>query len=283
MKRTILILCTVLTAFAVQAQTVDEVLSKFEEANGGKAKLKAIKTLYIESVLKMGVMGQTFDVDVTTVKERNKLHRKEVGGIMGMGKSWTLVTDTAGYLYFPGMPSFGGGRGPGGGGPGGPGGGPSQGPTLTKMSEEERVKQKYEMDCAGLFASLVDYAAKGYKAELTGKGKVNKEECYKVKLTVGDGLSAVYYISTISHLVQQVEAQGEMAAALSGFSSLMRMMGGDRRNYKVTIRYTDYKEFVGIMFPQKEVISIGPVESTIDHMDIRLNEAIDEVWYKTKS
>ncbi len=278
MKKMVLALCTLLCTLATQAQTVEEVLAKFEEANGGKAKLKAIKTLQIESVVKMGMMGQTFDIDVTTIKERNKLHRKEVGGIMGMGKSWSMVTDTAGYVYFPGMPSF-GGRGPGGGGDG-PGG--QSGPTITKMKEDELKRQKFEMDCAGLFAVLVDCAAKGYKAELTGTTKVNKEECNKVKLTIADGLSATYFINTKTGLVQQVEAQGEMAAVLSGFGSMMRMMGGERRNYKVTIKYSDYKEIAGIQFPTKEMVSIGPVETQIEHMDIRLNEPVDEIWYRVK-
>lgn len=286
MKKQMLTSLLLLLVFFAGAQTVEEVMTKFEEANGGKNKLKAIKTLQMESVMKMNMMGQSFDINLNSIRERGKLYRRQMGGIMGMGNSWTMVTDTAGYIYIPAMPNFGGGGGFGGGGQrGGGGNGPGvqgNGPTITKMSEEDLRKQQFETDCAGVFPMLIDYTKKGYTAELQGVTKVNKEECYKIKLTMKDGLSGVFYINKNNFLVQQVDAADEMAAAMTGFGSIMRMMGGGRRNLKVSIQYSDYKEIAGIKFPMKQLISLGSVETIIEHLDIKLNEPVDEVWYKVK-
>lgn len=271
--------------FFASAQTVEEVMTKFEEANGGKNKLKAIKTLQMESVMKMNMMGQSFDINLNSIRERGKLYRRQMGGIMGMGNSWTMVTDTAGYIFIPAMPNFGGGGGGFGGGQRGGGnnhGSPGNGSTITKMSNDDLRKQQHELDCAGVFSMLVDYAKKGYTAELLGTSKVNKEECFKVKLTMKDGLAGTFYINKNNFLVQQVDATDEMAAAMTGFGSIMRMMGGGRRSLKVSIQYTDYKEIAGIKFPMKQLISLGSVETLIEHLDIKLNEPVDEIWYKVK-
>lgn len=276
MKKLGLLLVLLAGIISSYAQTVDEVMAKFEEANGGKNKLKAIKTLQLESVMKMNIMNQSFDISLSTIRERNKLYRRQMGSIMGMGNSWTMVTDTAGYVLIPAMPNFGGQRGGGGEGPA------SNGPSITKMTTDDLTKQQHELDCAGAFPMLIDYVKKGYSAELQGTSKVNKEDCYKVKLTMKDGLNAVFYINTHTYLVQQVDATDEMAAALTGFGSMMRMMGGGRRSLKASIQYNSYKDIGGIQFPMKQIISVGPVETVIEHLDVRFNEPVDEVWYKVK-
>jgi hypothetical protein len=276
MKKVFLSLLFVAATMFTYSQTVEEVMAKYEEANGGKNRLKAIKTLQMESVMKMNMMNQSFDISLNSIRERGKLYRRQMGGIMGMGNSWTMVTDTAGYILIPAMPNFGGPRG-GGDGPTNP-----SGPSISKMTGADLKKQQHELDCAGPFPMLIDYAKKGYTAELQGTGKVNKEDCYKVKLNMKDGLSAVFYINTKNYLVQQVDATDEMAAALTGFGSLMRMMGGGRRSLKASILYNSYKDIGGIQFPMKQIINIGPVETVIEHLDIKMNEPVDEVWYRVK-
>ena len=275
MKKVFLSLLFAAATIFTYSQTVEEVMAKFEEANGGKNRLKAIKTLQMESVMKMNMMNQSFDISLNSIRERGKLYRRQMGGIMGMGNSWTMVTDTAGYVLVPAMPNFGGPRG-GGDGPA------SSGPTISKMTDDDLKKQQHELDCACPFPMLIDYAKKGYTAELQGTGKVSKEECYKVKLNMKDGLSAVFYINTKNYLVQQVDATDEMAAALTGFGSLMRMMGGGRRSLKASILYNSYKDIGGIQFPMKQIINIGPVETVIEHLDIKMNEPVDEVWSRVK-
>lgn len=276
MKKAFLSLLFVAATIFTYSQTVEEVMVKYEEANGGKNRLKAIKTLQMESVMKMNMMNQSFDISLNSIRERGKLYRRQMGGIMGMGNSWTMVTDTAGYVLIPAMPNFGGARG-GGDGPANP-----SSLTISKMTGDDLKNQQHELDCAGPFPMLIDYAKKGYTAELQGTSKVNKEDCYKVKLNMKDGLSAVFYINTKNYLVQQVDATDEMAAALTGFGSLMRMMGGGRRSLKASILYNSYKDIGGIQFPMKQIINIGPVETIVEHLDIKMNEPVDEVWYRVK-
>jgi hypothetical protein len=296
-KISLLGICMFALLMSVSAQTLEEVLASFEGASGGRDKLAAVKTIKMESEIKMTMMGQDLDVSVSSIKENGKLYRRDMGAILMMGKSWTLVTDTAAYALTPAMNFGGGGRqGGGGGGFGGGGGGGDrvvvngfEGPrnsaaAISKATNDELKNQQFELDCAGAFGPLVNYAAKGNTAELIGKEKVNKQECFKVKLTLASGQFITYYISSKNFLVMQIDATGPMAGYLSGFGNMMKMMGNESRlkNMKVSIGYSNYKEFGGIQFPTKEVINMGPVDIVVENRDIKLNDDVDKVWYKAQ-
>ncbi len=264
-----------LVAFAAQSQTADEILLKYENAVGGREKLEEIRYLEVYSTIKMGMMGQSIDIGVTLVREKGKLFRRQLGGIMGMGESFTMVTDTAGYVLIPVMRGFGGG---GPGGPGGPGGGEQ--PTLLQMKDADVAAQQYELDCAGPFPELVNYAAKGHKAELIGTEKISKVPCYKIKMTLKSGQVVTYYIDTQTYLVKQMEATGEMAANLAGFGSLMKAYGSNlKKDTKATIQIKSYDDFKGIKYPVKLILSFGPVESEVENSSVKINEGLEEKWY----
>ncbi len=266
MKLILSCLLTLMLFIQTSAQTVDEILAKFEIASGGKEKLLAVTSIKMESVLKMNLMGQALEINLNTVKEKDKLFRRDMSGIMGMGSSYILITDTAGYTFIPSMPSFGGQAG--------------SSSMLNKMSAVELAGQQYEMDCAGPFGPLVNYAAKGYQAELLGTDKVNKLECFKIKLTMKNNQQIQYLISAKDYTVIQVNAVGEMAANLSGFASIMKMFGNDRKNMKTSISYSNYNMTDGLLFPSKQVISIGPIETVIEHVSLYINQPIDNMFYR---
>ena len=122
MKKIIGSLFLLIGVIDVQAQTADEILAKYETAVGGREKLEAIRYLEVNSNVKLGVMGQSIELPLTLVREKGKLFRRQIGGIMGMGDSFTMVTDTSGCIYIPAQRGFsggGGGREGGGGGFGG--------------------------------------------------------------------------------------------------------------------------------------------------------------------
>ena len=77
----VFILGIVLMQF-VQAQSVEDIINKYLEARGGKDKLKAIKSIYMEGSREM--MGTMMAVKVTVVN--GKLFRKdfEFAGISGL-------------------------------------------------------------------------------------------------------------------------------------------------------------------------------------------------------
>jgi hypothetical protein len=76
-------------------QTVDEVIDKYLNARGGKEKLLAIKTIYMEGMGQM--MGN--DITIKITKEQGKLSRREfeAGGTNG----FALITDKEAWNYIP--------------------------------------------------------------------------------------------------------------------------------------------------------------------------------------
>ena len=253
----------------VHAQTVDEVLTKYEAAAGGREKLQEIRYLEVYSTLKMGMMGNTIELPITLVREKGKLFRRQIGGVMGMGDSFTMITDTAGYTFIPAMRGF----------------GDMQGieATTIQLKEADVAAQQYELDCAGAFGELVNYAAKGHKAELVGTEKVSKVPCFKIKLTLKTGQVVTYFIDSKTFLVKQLEATGDMAANLTGFGSMMKAFGsGMKKDTKATLLFKEYDEFKGIKYPTKLNLSFGPVESEIENSSVKINEGLDEKWYHLK-
>jgi hypothetical protein len=278
MKKLFAGLFLMMLALQLQAQTVEEVLGKYVEAVGGREKLEAIRYLEVLSNVKMGVMGQNIELPLTLVREKGKLFRRQVGGVMGMGDSFTMVTDTSGVIYVPAMRGF-GGRG-GGGFDGMPQGNE---PTITRMQPAEVTAQQYELDCAGAFGELVNYAAKGHTAELQGTEKVNKIPCYKVKMTLKTGQIVTYFIDVQTSLVKKVEATGDMALNLTGFGPMMKAFGSRiGKDTKATLLVKEYKEFKGIQYPVKTLLSFGPVETEVENLTVNINEGLEEKWYHVK-
>jgi len=72
----------------LNAQSVEDVLAKYEVAAGGKEKLLGVKQLEVMGTVKMGVMGQVIELPITVLREQGKLFRRQLGGIMGMGDTY---------------------------------------------------------------------------------------------------------------------------------------------------------------------------------------------------
>lgn len=268
---------------SVKAQTVDEILGKYETAAGGREKLEAIRYLEVQTNVKLAFMGQAIELPMTLVREKGKLFRRQIGGVMGMGDTFTMLTDTSGTIYVAAMRGFGGGPG----GPGGPGGfgGMQQGssPTITSMKPEEVAAQQYELDCSGAFGELVNFAAKGHTAQLAGTEKISKLPCYKIKLTLKTGQTVTYYIDQQTYLVKQVEATGDMATNLTGFGPMIRAFGSRLgKDTRAVLQVKEYKEVKGIQYPSKCLLSFGPMETEVENYTIQVNEGLEEKWYHVK-
>ncbi|MBS1627541.1 MAG: hypothetical protein JSR09_06570 [Bacteroidetes bacterium] len=271
MKKITVVVSCILFSFVLKAQTVDEIFAKYDTAVGGITAMNKLITLQYKSVITMKMMGGSFDITVNNYRENNKLYRREVQGMMGMRNSYSLLTDTAGYLYIPPMRGF-----------GGPGGEmPSAQQSLTKMSDKDLAEQMYQLDCAGPFGHFVNYAAKGHKAELVGSGKVNKEDCYKVKFTLKSGQEMTYYFSKTSGLVLKMDCIGRIALQQFGIGPLMEQMGTNAAKMKVSILYSDYQDIGnGAKFPMKEMLEVGAAEIGLVNSDFINNVEIDAKYYK---
>jgi outer membrane lipoprotein-sorting protein len=246
------------------AQTADDIVNKFIEASGGKEKLNAINTLQYSQLIKVQSPVGEIQLPLHVYKQKDKLFRLE--GSLQLGAQsfdfFTVISDTAGYLMLPANPMLGTAGG------------------LTKLDEAERASQTYQMDVAGLFGSLVDYAAKGHKLELLKDENVKKQACYKIKLTLNTGQEITYLISKNDNLIARVDAKGSMAAGMSGLGAIMGDMKDRINKMNVETLYSDYKPVNGIMFPTKLTIKSRMPDSESELTNIQVNKPIDPRLYK---
>ncbi len=254
-----LLFCTATT----QAQTLEEVVNRFIEASGGMERLKAIKSLQVESTLNMAQFGSQPEMHVIRVKD--SLFRIQSGSPMGGDDSYTLINDTVGYVFIPTM------RGPGGG----------MEASLTRMTPEEVAAQQYQKDCSGYFGPLVDYQTKGHTAVLSGKQKVGDVECDKVTLTLKTGQEFTYFIAPNGQ-VKRVQMPALVALETMGMSGMAKMFGNNKRDAgrKIEINYEKYKIFDGYPMPTKQTISLGMMNIEINNYNISINKPVDPKYLK---
>lgn len=152
-----------LFAFAVNAQTVDEVIDKHIEALGGKEKLASLKSVRMEST--MSVQGM--EIPMVTTRVHNVGQRVDISA-MGM-EGYIINTPTAGSTYMPFM-----------------------GQSAAEAMPEEQVKEA--VDQLDIQGPLLNYKDKGNTVELLGKEAVDGTECFKLKLTTKNGKSTTMFI-----------------------------------------------------------------------------------------
>jgi hypothetical protein len=101
------------------------------------------------------------------------------------------------------------------------------------MTPEMVTGMQSELDCAG---PLVDYAAKGHKAELIGKEDVEGTECWKIKLTLKSGRDITYFIDPSTYYIIRVATTG------GGFGGGRGAGGAQGAPRESKIDYSDYKK-----------------------------------------
>jgi len=225
----------------LQAQTVDDVINKYIDALGGKDKLKGIQSIYQEGVT---VLPNGNELTIKTWRVQNKLMRREVE--FGAGSQTTIITDKEGWRSNP--------RNGG----------------AFEAIPQERVKQmQSELDC---LSPLVDYAAKGYTAELEGKEQVDAVEAYKIKLTPKTGDPVTFYIDPKTwYVIRETHIGGQPG-------------GGGRPNAgngpaTVNMNYSNYQKTEdGYIFPF--TMSVGGQGQSITLEKIEINKPVDAKLYK---
>jgi hypothetical protein len=269
MKKYLFSFFFILFSTIIHAQSIDEILSKYELSNGGKQAFSALKTLQYNSTVSMNMQGMPIDINITNIVEKGKLYRRNMAGMMGMKGSYTLVTDTAGYTSTPTIPSFGDFPGMEGG--------------IKKMSKEDLQSLQSKLNTIEDFATLVDVNSKGSKAELIGTVKVEKVDCYKIKLTNKTNDVAIYYIDIATMLTKQIELSGKQIATmlgLDGAGPMGDMISGRMDKQKATIIFAEYQTIGGIKFPTKQKVQFGAVDVDIENTEVQINQPIETKWYK---
>jgi hypothetical protein len=218
---------------AAKAQTVDEVIAKNIEAHGGLAKLKTVNTLRNTAKLSFG----PFRATALQENKRPDKVREEVA-IQGLAQ----VQATDGKTAWQVSPFEG-----------------RKDPQL--MTAEDAKSLIVDSDIDG---PLVDYKAKGHKAELMGHDSVEGTDCFKVKLSMKNGDVRYYYLDTDSYLELKLETQSTVRGTLQ-----------ENESY-----FGDYEQVDGIYFPfaieqaqkgssQRQKLTVEKVEINVPIDDAR--------------
>lgn len=223
-----LVLFLIVVQFA-QAQTIDEVINKHIDALGGKQNLNKIQNVVMEGSLNY----QGNDVAMSYTQVNNKLNRQDINAA-GM-HGFDMLSDKDGWNY---MPFFG------------------MSAPEAKSAEEVKANQA-DLDIAG---PLVDYVAKGHKAELIGKESVDGNNSYKIKLTLAGGKILYVFVDATSYLINRTIDK--------------RIQNGQEADSQTD--YTDYKDVEGVKMPYSITQQFGTVYIT----SIKVNQTIPESIFK---
>lgn len=199
MKRILLSLLVLASAFTVKAQTADEVVTKHITAVGGADNWKKVNSMKMEGVLQ--VQGAEVNVVVTVL--HGKGMRQDIS-VMGM-TGYEIVTPTEGWDFMP-----------------------FQGQTEPEAkTPEELAEAQDNLDAQG---ELLDYAAKGHKVELIGKEDVEGTECFKLKVTKKGGSVSTLFIDPKSFYIVQSKstqkANGQEVEVTTSYSNYEKLPEG---------------------------------------------------------
>jgi len=176
-KRLSLILVVLfgVTAF-VSAQTLESVLAKNYEAQGGLDKLKAVQSTFVKGKMIM----QGMELPISIYQKRPNFMRSE---IMVQGQKIIQVYDgTQGWMINP-MTG-------------------STDPIDMPAEELKSVKEQADMD-----GFLINWKEKGYSLELVGKEEIEGADAYHIKVTTKDTTIRHIYIDADSYL--QIQQKGK--------------------------------------------------------------------------
>ncbi len=193
------------------AQSADDVISKYITTIGGSEKLKALKGVKMEMTTNGG--GMEIPVEVYSY----------LGGKMAVklnlqGKEITQMAYDGNTLWSTNFMTM----------------------KAEKMDAEATANMK--LNDADFPDPLLDYKAKGYTAEFLGKETKEGAECFKVKLTkkpvtiagVKSDDVVFYYFETENNLVIASETE---------------IKEGQMKGQKSVSKMSDYQEVEGVYFP----------------------------------
>jgi outer membrane lipoprotein-sorting protein len=165
-----------LLAPLAHAQSVDEVLAKHFEAQGGLENLKKIQSMRMTGKM---TLGPGMEAPFTMERARPNLQRMD---FTFSGMTGTQASDgKTAWLVMPFM-----------------------GKKDPEPMPAEDAKQFNEEDFDG---PMVDYKTKGHTVELLGKESVEGAECFKLKITRKDGRVETTWLDAETYLAIKTESK----------------------------------------------------------------------------
>lgn len=167
----------VMLAPVAHAQTLDEIMAKHYEAQGGLAHLQAMKSVRLTGKMEV---GPGMEAPIILEKKRPGMMRMEFT-FQGM----TGISAYDGAQGWQVMPFMG-----------------KKDPEAMSPDDAKEVEQQADFD-----GPLVDWKAKGNTLELIGKESVEGAETWKLKLTRKSGQVEFYFIDTETYLILKETAK----------------------------------------------------------------------------
>jgi len=225
-----MLVCTTLGIVTTQAQSVDEIVGKHIQALGGKTVLTAIKSVYVESTVE--IMGN--EAPSTTYIVNGKGYKNELD--FNGTKIIQCVTDKGGWAINP-----------------------MAGSTTAQAIPADQLKN-YQLQL-NIGGPLMDYASKGYKAELIGKDSV----AYKIRLTTTDGINIVYFVDQKTYLIDKAVNKVNM--------------GG--QEIETTAVFSDYKKTdAGYTVAYSQQVILPQVTLNITNKKVEVNKDLDPAIFE---
>lgn len=207
----------VFAAGGLKAQTIDEIVSKHNEAVGGEKAWKKVSSM----VYTGSMNSQGMDVGITKSVLAGKGMRTDIE-VMGQ-KGYSIITPSKGWAYMP----FGG---------------------MDKVQEMPADAVKESQGELEVMDELMSYKARGGKVELAGKEAVDGKDLFKVNYTGKDANVMTLYVDPTSyHIVRQISTvpgQGEQTIDIADYKKLpegivvpmtVKTPGGDLKLSKVEV------------------------------------------------
>jgi len=205
------------------------IIEDYLKAIGGKTEVQKINTL--SATISMEMMGRQFtgrDLHMSPNKSMSEMKM----GAMTVFKS--VFNGTTGYSM--------------------------RGPAKVDMTPDEIKEQQDEKAIIPqLFYNTADY-----KTEYVGKGKVEDEETYRLKVIMPSGKTSVQQYSIKTGLLLQEETTTKQGDA----------------EIPITIEYKNYQKVGGVMVATQITRNAGGQEFTMNLSGIKINEGVTEDDFK---
>jgi hypothetical protein len=185
-----------LAARPASAQTADEIIARNTDAKGGLAKQKAVQSMRMIGRM---TVGPGIEAPVVLEVRRPKSMRIDISV---QGVTITQAYDgTTGWMLNP-----------------------MSGRTDPELAPPDALKSMEEQ--ADIDGPLIDYKEKGHTVELLGKEKAEGTACYKLKVTLKNGVVCTYFIDAERFLEVRVESR----TMVRGIEQVSDTLTGDWRD-----------------------------------------------------
>lgn len=240
--KTILTVMAVVIAVTVQAQTADEIITKYFENTGGKAKWEAVQGMKLFAKVNQG--GMEIPIEMVQLKDGRQAQK-----ITFQGKEIMQGVFDGTVLWSHNFMN------------------------MKAEKSDTEATENLKLDIGEFPDPFLTYKARGLKAELLGKETIDGTETFKIKLTKKpikvDGKqteNVVFYYFDAENFVPLMSESEIKSGPMKGKISQSKM--------------SDYQEVEGLMMPFSMSQGIkGDASQPLNVTKIELNPKLDGKFF----